>query len=214
MSAAIVDYGMGNLGSVANACGFLGMDCRIVADPAELGRHSAVILPGVGSFGKCMQHLRASGFVDPLRDWIDQGWPFLGICLGLQVLFERSEESEGVAGMGVFPGSVRLFNRSSGLKVPQMGWNRVWHNHDGVRMFEGVEDGSFFYFVHSFYVDTPDREIVAGSTEYGITYTSAIQCGRTMAVQFHPEKSQSIGLAVLRNFGRMAAEYEKERSAL
>lgn len=205
---------MGNLGSVANACAFLGMDCRIVADPADMAEHSALILPGVGSFGKCMQHLNASGFVDPLRDWIAEGRPFLGICLGLQVLFEGSEESKGVPGMAVFPGRVRLFNRASGLKVPQMGWNRVWHNHNEVRMFEGVDDGSFFYFVHSFYVDTPDREIVAGSTEYGITYTSAIQRGQTMALQFHPEKSQSVGLAVLRNFGRMAAEYEREVSAL
>lgn len=208
MKIGIIDYEMGNLGSVLNACRFLDLPAEIIDRPAQMEDCSAIVLPGVGAFGDCMEHLQKHGFVEPVRKWIEKDKPFLGICLGFQVLFESSEESPGVPGMGVFPGVVRKFNPENNLKVPQMGWNRVWQKQDNCPFFDNVEDGSFFYFVHSFYVDTSATGLVAGVTEYGIAYTSAVARGNAMAVQFHPEKSQEGGLEILKNFGRLAkSEY-------
>jgi imidazole glycerol-phosphate synthase subunit HisH len=206
MRIGIIDYEMGNLGSVVNACRYLGLAADIIARPEEVSSCDGIILPGVGAYGNCMEHLRGHGFAEIVRDWIAADRPFLGICLGLQVLFERSEESGGVAGLGIFPGTVRRFDLPRELKVPQMGWNRVHQHASGARMFTGVADASFFYFVHSYYVDTPDRALVAGETDYGIRYTTAIARGRVMAVQFHPEKSQSVGLKVLANFGALVED--------
>lgn len=205
MTIGIVDYGMGNLGSVSNACAFLKLPARIITSPADLAAQRAIILPGVGAFGDAMRHLAEHGFVAPLQEWIRSDKPFLGICLGLQLLFAGSEESPGVAGLDIFPGRVRKFPARDGLKIPQIGWNRVQITQPAHPLFAGVASGTHVYFVHSYYVDCDDAALVAGVTGYGIEYTSAIARGRVAAVQFHPEKSQQHGLAMLKNFGAMAA---------
>lgn len=204
----IIDYGMGNLGSVSNACSFLGLAARVVTAPEELASCRAAILPGVGAFGDCMHHLRASGFDAVVRDWIAADRPFLGICLGLQVLYEGSEESPGVAGLGILSGQVKLFPRNSGLKVPQIGWNRVLWLRSDCPLAAHVPDGSYFYFVHSYYVPRSGAEEEVGVTCYGLDYVSAVWRGRMVAVQFHPEKSQARGLQVLRNFADWLSETE------
>jgi imidazole glycerol phosphate synthase glutamine amidotransferase subunit len=199
----IIDYGMGNLGSVSNACAFLQMNARVISAPAEMEACCGVILPGVGGFGDCMRHLDEHGFVEPVSAWIGEDRPFLGICLGLQVLFAESEEAPGVPGLGVFPGRVRRFELGPEYKVPQIGWNRVGQVAPGCPLFRDIEDGRHFYFVHSYYVDTPEDGLPAGRTSYGIDYTSAVWKGNVAAVQFHPEKSQKEGLQMLRNFNRL-----------
>jgi imidazole glycerol phosphate synthase glutamine amidotransferase subunit len=203
----IIDYGMGNLGSVSNACAYLEMPARIVEQPKQLAGCKSIILPGVGAFGDCMQHLTDHGFVEPIREWIASGRPFLGICLGLQSLYEGSEEAPGVAGLGVLRGTVRKFNIAPELKVPQIGWNSVKQRIPDCPLYSGIPDEAFFYFVHSYYVDGADKDIVAGETNYGLTYTSVVWRDNVMAAQFHPEKSQKAGLRLLQNFGDWA--YEK-----
>ncbi|MBP7275213.1 MAG: imidazole glycerol phosphate synthase subunit HisH [Kiritimatiellae bacterium] len=191
---------MGNLGSVYNACKFLGIPAELIVRAGELERCAAVILPGVGAFGDCRAHLDAHGFAEPLTRWIRSGRPLLGICLGMQLLFESSEESPGVPGLGIFPGRVRRFPDAPGLKVPQMGWNRVRQRNRECPIFRGVPDQAYFYFVHSFYCDPADARVTAGDTEYGRSYSSVVWQGRVAGVQFHPEKSQDVGLAMLRAF--------------
>ena len=196
----VIDYGMGNLGSVANALSFLGAPARLLRGPEEMAACRALILPGVGAFGDCMANLRRHGYVEPVQAWIAADRPFLGICLGLQVLCESSEESPGVEGLGVVPSPVVKFVPAPEIKVPQIGWNRV----RGVPgredpLFRGIPDGSYFYFVHSYYL--PGAEgWDAGRTVHGVEYTSAVRRGRVAAVQFHPEKSQQAGLRLLQNF--------------
>jgi imidazole glycerol-phosphate synthase subunit HisH len=196
----IIDYGMGNLGSVSNACAFLKLPSRIITRPDEIGACRAIILPGVGAFGDCVEHLVSHGFVDVVKTWIRDGKPFLGICLGLQMLYEGSEESPGVPGLGILPGQVRRFNISKDLKVPQIGWNGVRQAKKDCPLFKGIPDDSFFYFVHSYYVEA-DKNATAGLTSYGTDYASAIWKDNVVAVQFHPEKSQKVGLQMLKNFG-------------
>lgn len=214
-SIGIIDYGMGNLGSVSNACKFLGLDAEIISAPGQMDACRAVILPGVGAFGDCMAHLTGHGFVAPIQKWIASGKPFMGICLGLQALFQTSEETPGAEGLGIFKGSVKRFsgadtlvcpqNEQTGvsapLKVPQIGWNAVNQKKPDCPMFADVDDGAYFYFVHSFYVAPEDPGIVAGETDYGLKYCSAVWKDNVFAVQFHPEKSQSAGLQMLKNFG-------------
>lgn len=202
----IIDYGMSNLGSVINACRHLALPAKLVATPAELESCRAVIFPGQGAFGDCMKHLQAHGFVEPLQAWIRADRPFLGICLGLQTLFEGSEEAPAVPGLALLPGTVRKFQPSADLKIPQIGWNQVQQRRPDCPLFRGLPDRSHVYFVHSYYVDCRDPEVVAGQTEYGILYTSVVWRGNLMAVQFHPEKSQAVGLRILENFGAWAAE--------
>jgi len=220
----IIDYGMGNLGSVSNACKFLEMDAEIVTAPGQLDSCRAMILPGVGAFGDCMAHLVEHNFVDAIRDWIALGKPFLGICLGLQALFESSEESPGVEGLGIFKGVVKKFPFGAGtavsvgrgrlgetslplnalpLKVPQIGWNAVGQAQPDCPMFNGIDEATYFYFVHSFYVAPADESIVAGETDYGLNYCSAVWKNNVFAAQFHPEKSQAAGLQMLKNFGSL-----------
>jgi glutamine amidotransferase len=200
----IIDYGMGNLGSVSNACSFLGLPWRILTRPEEMEACRAVVLPGVGAFGDCMEHLRDHGFVGPVRAWASAGRPFLGICVGLQALFEGSEESPGVPGIGLLPGNIRRFRIPAELKVPQIGWNQVRQLEPGCPLFRDIPDGAHFYFVHSYYAEHAAGVPAAGTTDYGLTYTSALWRDNVMAVQFHPEKSQRIGLAMLRNFAQWA----------
>jgi len=203
----ILDYGMGNLGSVANACRFLDIPARIVARPEDLDACRALILPGVGAFGDCMAHLTTFGFVAPVQQWIAAGRPFLGICLGLQLLFADSDESPGVPGLGVLPGRNRRFAATPDLKVPQIGWNRVRPVRPDCPLFRGIPAGTYFYFVHSYYADAAEAgAAAAGLTEYGLRYASALWRDNVLAVQFHPEKSQHWGLQMLKNFDAWAKE--------
>ena len=200
----IIDYGMGNLGSVSNACKFMELVAEIISAPGQLDTCRAMILPGVGAFGDCMAHLVEHNFVDAIRNWIDSGKPFMGICLGLQALFQRSEENPDVEGLGIFEGTVKRFDLAPELKVPQIGWNAVKQAQPDCPMFNGIDDASYFYFVHSFYVAPADDSIVAGQTSYGIEYCSAVWKDNVFAAQFHPEKSQARGLQMIKNFGNQS----------
>ena len=206
----IIDYGMGNLGSVTNACRFLDLPAVIVASPDDLPGCASLILPGVGAFGDCMTHLRDHGFVDPLRDWIQADRPFLGICLGLQVLFEGSEESPRAEGLGVLPGVVKRFDLPIDYKIPLIGWSRVHQKSADCPLFRGIPEESYFYFVHSYYADAAAAEYAAGVTRHGVDYASAIWRNHLMAVQFHPEKSQQLGLRMLLNFAHWTGEEHDE----
>ena len=197
---AIVDYGMGNLGSVEKALRAVAAEPVITGDPQVLEQASGLILPGVGAFDDCMSGLTQSGLVTPLLELIAAGKPSLGICLGLQMLFERSEEGKS-PGLGVFPGRVERFRHE--LKIPQIGWNQVWVKQAAPHL-EGVTDGSWFYFVHSYYVAPEDPSIIATTTEYGYEFCSAVWRDNVFACQYHPEKSQAAGLQVLGNFKRLA----------
>jgi imidazole glycerol phosphate synthase glutamine amidotransferase subunit len=198
----ILDYGMGNLGSVCNAMDALQVPARILNHPEEMDGVQGLLMPGQGAFRDCMAHLREQGWVDPVKTWISADRPFFGICMGLQVLFEGSEESPGVDGLGVLPGQVRRFPGGEGLKVPQMGWNRAqWVGERGENpVFPAGLHDHHFYFVHSFYVPRVEAPWVAATSTFGLDYVSAVSFGQCHAVQFHPEKSQSDGLALLQAF--------------
>jgi glutamine amidotransferase len=200
MPIVIVDYDAGNLRSVQKAFEKIGARAVVSRRPDDVLTAEALVLPGVGAFGECMAHLEKFGLVGPVTDFIASGKPFLGICVGYQILFEESEESPGVRGLGVLKGKCLKFAPppEAGLKVPHMGWNQVSFTKSG-QLFKGVADGSDFYFVHSYY-PKPEEDITVASTGYGITFASAVERGSLLAVQFHPEKSQRTGLAVLRNF--------------
>lgn len=203
---AIVDYGAGNLGSVEKALRFIGAPAEVTHDPEAVLRHDAMILPGVGALGHCMDGLRRAGLVEATREFIASGKPFLGICIGMQMLFDASEEGGQTPGLGILPGRVRRFDftgsEASDLKVPHMGWNALVH--DGTcPIFRGVPSGSMAYFVHSYYAEPADVSIVAATTDYGRPFCSAIQSGQVFATQFHPEKSGALGLRILRNFVRL-----------
>ncbi|MBN2163537.1 MAG: imidazole glycerol phosphate synthase subunit HisH [Pontiellaceae bacterium] len=200
----IIDYGMGNLGSVTNAFRFLGLDAKIIVRKEEMEQCKAVLLPGVGAFGDCMSHLEEHDFVDAIRCWVQAGKPMMGICLGLQALFGSSEEAPGVVGLNILPGTVKRFDLPRELKVPQIGWNRVRQARPDCPMFQNIEDSSFFYLVHSYYVSPEDMSVAAGCTEYGIEYCSCVWKDNVFATQFHPEKSQAAGLQMLRNFNAWA----------
>ena len=196
---AVIDYGMGNLRSVAKAWEHEGASVWTVSEPKEVGQAAALILPGVGAFGDCMAALNQRGWADFIRGWIRDDRPFFGICLGFQALFERSEEG-AVAGLGIFPGEVLRFDLAVPLKVPHMGWNTVRFCQD-TPLNEGLADtGESFYFVHSYYVRPEAEALVWCESEYGIRFASGIASGSCFATQFHPEKSQAKGLALYRNF--------------
>ena len=194
---AIIDYGMGNLRSVERAFEYVGAEAVVTAHRETIEAASAVVLPGVGAFGKAMSNLERAGLTDVIRQVIAQGRPFLGICLGLQLLFEESDEMGQHRGLGVFGGQVKRFEID--LKVPQIGWNQI-HIQRASPLLEGVADDSYAYFVHSHYVAPADPEIVLATTDYGIDYASIIGQGNVFGIQFHPEKSQAVGLRILRNF--------------
>ena len=189
----IIDYGMGNLGSVQNAFRYLQLPAKIVQDAKGLASCRSLVLPGVGAFGDCLNSLKTKGLLGPICSWIEDDRPFLGICLGLQALFEASAESPGVAGLGVFGGTVEKFVAQPGLKVPQIGWNRLHFSRPECPLWRGLEDGVYLYFVHSFYVVPRDSGLVAGTARYGGEYTAAVWRSNVLAVQFHPEKSHRVG---------------------
>jgi imidazole glycerol-phosphate synthase subunit HisH len=196
---AIIDYGMGNLRSVSKAFEAVGHEAVVTRDPRVIGNASHAVLPGVGAFGDCMANIRQFDLVEPIRAAVQSGKPFLGICLGLQVLFSESEEFGVHQGLDLIPGTVKRFSADLSLKVPHMGWNDVRYER-ACPLFEGIGDGAYWYFVHSFYVEPADRSVAAATTTYGTTFVSAIWRDNVVACQFHPEKSQAIGLRLIKNF--------------
>ncbi len=198
---ALIDYGAGNLRSVHKALVHVGANVQLVTRPAELSAAAAVVLPGVGAFDDCLNALQRQELFSACREFIRTGRPFLGICVGYQALFERSEEFNSKApGLGVFQGRVVRFSGTGGLKVPQIGWNQLEILQPDCPLFRGISDGSFVYFVHSYYPLPSDPAIVAARTDYGEAFASAAWHGNVFATQFHPEKSQAVGLRLLRNF--------------
>ena len=199
---ALVDYGMGNLRSVEKALTRVGAAVRIVSDGKSVLAADALVLPGVGAFGDCMANLEKIGLVGAIGEFIETERPFLGICLGFQALFESSEEAPGVKGLALFPGTVPRF-AANGLKVPHMGWNQLRVRRDDCPILKGVADGSYVYFVHSYYCQPKNPSVVCGTTDYGIEFCSMLWAGNVFATQFHPEKSQAVGLKMLENFVRL-----------
>jgi glutamine amidotransferase len=198
---ALIDYGAGNLRSVANALNAIGVTPQLAEAPAELAGATHLVLPGVGSFGDCMGQLTARRLAEPIREWVTAGKPFLGICLGYQLLFESSEESPGVAGLGLVAGTVRRFETKPGLKIPHMGWNSVVPRRPDAGHWAGLGDEPYFYYVHSYFPVPADDSVIAAETEYGgAKIAAAIELPNLLACQFHPEKSQDAGLRLLRNF--------------
>ena len=198
---AIIDYGAGNLQSVEKALRHLGCQCQITADPGELAAAQAAVLPGVGAFGDAMGQLRARGLEEPIRRFVSSGKPFLGICLGLQILFEESEESPGVKGLGLLRGRVLRLPKESGLKIPHIGWNSLALK-EGEPLFAGLPQEPYVYFVHSYYLQAQE-DVVTATAAYGATIHAAVRKGNLMACQFHPEKSGRVGLQILENFAAM-----------
>ncbi|MDO5549806.1 MAG: imidazole glycerol phosphate synthase subunit HisH [Lachnospiraceae bacterium] len=196
---AIIDYDAGNLRSVEKALISLGEEPAVSRDPETILKADKVILPGVGSFGDAMGRLHQYGLVDVIHQVVEKGTPFLGICLGLQLLFESSEESEGVEGLGVLPGKILRIPDCPGLKIPHMGWNSLSIT-PGARLFQGIEDGAYVYFVHSYYLKAADESMVSASTEYSTHIHASVERGNVFACQFHPEKSSDVGLKILKNF--------------
>lgn len=199
---AIIDYGAGNLQSVKKALDYLGYESIITDDEKIIESSSHVILPGVGSFGDAMASINERGLVDIIKKSASGKKPFLGICLGLQLLFESSDESPNVEGLGIFKGNIITIPKDMGLKVPHIGWNSVSLKQN-CGIFNGIKDDSYFYFVHSFYLTNADESIVAGTSDYGVKIECAVQNGLVCATQFHPEKSGDVGLQLLKNFMAM-----------
>lgn len=207
----IIDYGMGNLRSVQKGFERLGFTAKVTSDPEEVERASKLVLPGVGAFRDCMNNLRSGGFVEPIKRHIDSGRPFLGICLGLQLLFTESEEFGRHQGLGIIPGRVVRFPtdmRQGGeeLKVPHMGWNQIEHG-GNLRLFEGIPSGAHFYFVHSYYPELADATLATATCTYGVPFPAAVERGALFATQFHPEKSQRWGLRLLQNFAAIVRDH-------
>lgn len=204
---AIIDYGMGNLRSVQKALQLVGAKTLVTSKPADLKKCTKLVFPGVGAFGDAMKELKRFKLVEPIKDEIARGKPFLGLCLGLQLLFEKSEEAPGVKGLCVLKGESKRFKfKDKTLKVPHMGWNNV----KGARgkgqeagILKGVPKDAYMYFVHSYYVKPKDAGVILTTTDYGIKFASGVCKGNIYALQFHPEKSQSIGLKILKNFVRL-----------
>ena len=203
---AVIDYGMGNLRSVQKALERVGGRAKIVSSARGLSRADKLVLPGVGAFGDAMKELRKLGLAEPIKAAIRDGKIFLGLCLGLQLLFDESEESRGVKGLGILKGKVRRF-KARGLKVPHMGWNNIAQSAkrkaENSEILNGVKDGAFMYFVHSYYAEPKDKAVILTTTDYGTNFTSGIWRDNIYAFQFHPEKSQKTGLNLLSNFVKL-----------
>lgn len=197
---AIIDYGVGNLRSVEKAFAVMGCEAVVTGDEKELRRAARLVLPGVGAFGACMKALRERGFDLLVRERVEAGTPLLGVCVGMQLLFEESDEFGATSGLGLLRGKVRRFTDE--LVVPHVGWNRVTERQSHA-LFADLDDESFFYFVHSYYCDPLEKSVIVGETNYGLTYASIVAKANICGVQFHPEKSQEAGLRLLRNFARL-----------
>jgi glutamine amidotransferase len=198
---AIIDYGMGNLRSVQKAFERCGFHAVVTREASEIQSAAGVVLPGVGAFSACMENLKCFGLIEPIRAVVRQQKPFLGICLGFQLLFSESEEFGIQKGLDLFAGKVVGFRPNHNLKVPHMGWNRIDKKKESP-FLEGIATGDYVYFVHSFYVVPEDRSVIATTTDYDDSFVSSIATGHLFACQFHPEKSQELGLRILSNFGR------------
>ena len=196
---AIVDYDAGNIKSVEKALQFLGAEAILTGERERILSADKVILPGVGAFGDAMEKLHRSGLDDTLKEVAKRGIPLLGICLGLQLLFDESEESPGVGGLSILKGKIKRIPATEGLSVPQIGWNDLKYPNKG-RLFEGVPEGTYVYFVHSYYLEADDPGIVTATCDYGVTVQASVESGNVFAMQFHPEKSSGQGLAMLKNF--------------
>ena len=204
---AIVDYGMGNLRSVSKAFQSQGFDVVVTRDPKDILKAAGIVLPGQGAFRDCMKNLKEYELIEPIKNYMDSGKPFLGICMGLQVLFEESDEYSGVPGFGILKGKVVKFPdfKQQRLKVPHMGWNEINIKKD-VPILEGIPDKSWFYFVHSYYPEPDDDSVSVIKVNYGIEFTAAVQKDNIFACQFHPEKSSDLGLKMIRNFSALCGE--------
>ena len=202
---AIIDYDAGNIKSVEKALLSLGEEAVITRDAETILNADGVILPGVGAFGDAMEKLHAYGLVDVIRECVNRQIPFLGICLGLQLMFESSEESPGVEGLHLLDGKIKRIPAAEGLKIPHIGWNDLSFPNKG-RLYEGIKENSYVYFVHSYYLEAEDEEIVMATTEYGTLIHASVEKGNVFACQFHPEKSSDVGLQILRNFVKIAAK--------
>ncbi len=200
---AIIDYGMGNLRSVQKAFEKVGAEAVITQDSGDINRADRVVLPGVGAMQPAMQKLKELHLIDPIKKAITDGKPFLGICLGLQLLFEKGFEGGEVDGLGIFPGTVERF---ASLKVPHMGWNQIKIKNSNSPLFAGISNMSHFYFCHSYFVKPLDAKMVATTTDYGIEFSSSVVKDNVFGVQFHPEKSQTLGLEFLKNFAQLKAQ--------
>lgn len=200
---AIIDYGAGNLMSVKKALDYIGAKSIITSDPAEISAADSVILPGVGAFGDAMDSMRKRGLDGAVKSAAMSGKPFLGICLGLQLLFAQSDETPGAKGLALLNGKITEIPKTNGLKVPHIGWNSIEISKSS-RLFKGIPSGSYFYFVHSYYLSGANKSDVAATTQYGVKIECAVERGNLFATQFHPEKSGAAGLQVLKNF--IAAE--------
>ena len=196
---AVIDYDAGNIKSVLKAFRYLGQDVELTRDPEIIRRADHVVLPGVGAFGDAMKRLADYDLVDVIRQVVEDGTPFLGICLGLQLLFDSSEESPGAVGLGILKGTNVRFTEAPGYKIPQIGWNSLHLQNNG-RLFEGIEDGAFVYFVHSFYAVAENERVVKATCTYTDVATASVEMRNVFACQFHPEKSGNVGLQILRNF--------------
>lgn len=201
----IIDYDAGNIRSVEKALAYLGEETIVSRDPQVLMKADKVILPGVGSFGEAMGNLHKYGLVSVIRDMIKEGKPFLGICLGLQLLFESSEESPGVEGLGILRGRILRIPPSPGLKIPHMGWNSLKLQNDG-RLFRDIPEDTYVYFVHSYYLQAQEPEIVKAVTDYSTEIHASVEKDNVFACQFHPEKSSRYGLKILENFAKLDRE--------
>ena len=199
---AIIDYGAGNIQSVYKALKFIGCECKVTNDKKEIMTSDGAILPGQGSFGDCMKSMENLGIKETVKEFIHTGKPFLGICVGLQLLFEGSEEGENINGLSIFKGKIRRIPNKANIKIPHMGWNSLKIlKKDGI--FKGIEDNSYVYFVHSYYLNAEDRNIVSSQTKYGVTIDASVIFNNVTATQFHPEKSGETGLRMLKNFVEM-----------
>ena len=196
---AIIDYGAGNIQSVSKALMHIGCDCFITNKKEDILSADGAVLPGVGSFGDTVDSLNKLDIKETVIEFINSGKPFLGICLGLQLLFPGSDESKGAEGLGIFDGAITKIPNGKGLKIPHMGWNSLTVK-KGSRLFEGIEENPYVYFVHSYFLNAADKNIVAAQTEYGVTIDAAVERGNVFATQFHPEKSGEVGLKILKNF--------------
>lgn len=196
---AVIDYDAGNIKSVQKALEHLGGQVSVTRDRDEILAADRVILPGVGNFGDAMAKINSFGLDAVIREVAERKTPFLGICLGLQLLFEESEESPGVKGLGLLPGKIIRIPKAEGLKVPQIGWNALKYPSEG-RLFQGVAEGSYVYFVHSYYLQAQERDIVKATVEYGVSVEASVEKENIFACQFHPEKSSDAGLQILKNF--------------